>query len=111
MDRLARDGDFMLRITMKKMDGEPVLRLEGCLAGAWVSELGSAWREAADACGAQTLWVDLRDVCHVDEAGRQLMALMFRAGTQFVAAGCVMPEVVREIAESADDAAPHTTRN
>jgi hypothetical protein len=101
----------MLRITMKKMDGGPVLTLEGCLAGAWVNELGAVWREAAGACGAQALRVDLRDVCHVDGPGRELMTLMFQAGTQFLAGGCVMPEVVREIAESADRAAPPATRN
>jgi hypothetical protein len=45
--------------------------------------------------------VDLTDVCHVDAAGREVMAVMHRGGARFVVAGCVMPEIVREIRESA----------
>jgi hypothetical protein len=94
----------MLRITMKKMDGELVIKLEGCLAGAWVDELDALWREEARAPYSPRIRVDIRDVCHVDGPGRALMTRMYLAGTQYETAGCVMPEVVREISESVTSA-------
>ena len=87
----------MLRITTRDHDGEYVLKLEGCLYGAWVQELDACWRQTAMTLHGRPLLIDLRDVYHVDERGRQLMAAMSRAGVRFVAKGCVMPEVVREI--------------
>ena len=90
----------MLRITIHRADDELVLKLEGCLAGAWVEELDACWRQATQT-QKRGLQVDLRGLCHVDEAGRELMARMHLDGARFVASGCVMPEVVREISEGA----------
>jgi hypothetical protein len=47
--------------------------------------------------------VDITDVCHVDDAGRELMTLMYRAGVRFVGKGFVCRELVREISELVDD--------
>ena len=95
----------MLRITTQNADDEVVMRLEGCLAGAWVRELAVSWRETVKALHGRRLRVDLKDVCHADRPGQELMTEMYRAGTQFTAAGCVMPEIVREISSSAAGAA------
>ena len=87
----------MLRITTRDHGGEYVLKVEGCLYGAWVQELDACWRETAATRAGRPLLIDLRDVCHVDARGRQLMAMMSRAGVRFVTKGCLMPELVREI--------------
>lgn len=92
--------DLMVRITTQATDDELVLKLEGCLAGAWVRELDICWRDAVERLNGRRMRVDLTGVCHADAAGRALMALMYRAGARFVTSGCVMPEVVREISES-----------
>jgi anti-anti-sigma regulatory factor len=89
----------MFRITSFIDDGEIVVKLEGCLAGPSVQELDSCWRAAR---GTGRVRVDLKEVCHVDAAGRALMMSMYRAGVRLVTRGCVMPEVVREIAQSVD---------
>jgi hypothetical protein len=47
----------MFRITSFIEDGEIVLKLEGCLAGACVDELDSCWRAAR---GPLPVRVDLR---------------------------------------------------
>ena len=91
----------MLRITSQVADGEYVLKLEGCLAGPWVSEVDNCWREVLHT--NQRMRVDLTDVCHVDEAGRELMTVMYHAGTRFVAVGCLIPELVREISAAVAD--------
>jgi hypothetical protein len=89
----------MFRITSLIEDGEIVLKLEGCLAGAYVQELDSCWRSAS---GTLPVRVDLREVCHVDAGGRQLLMSMYRARVRLITRGCVMPELVREIAQSVD---------
>jgi anti-anti-sigma regulatory factor len=93
---------MMFRVTPRIADTECVLKLEGCLAGAWVRELDACWREATTALNGRQMRIDLTDVCHVDAAGRDLMTLMYLAGARFTTKGCVMPEVVREIAEAVD---------
>jgi hypothetical protein len=100
----------MLRITIQPAGDELVMKLEGCLAGAWVDELEACWRHTRTPDGGR-LRVDLRGVCHVDEAGRELMTRMYLAGAAFVASGCVMPEVVREVTQApvADSASRERT--
>jgi hypothetical protein len=92
----------MLRISTYDTDREFVMKLEGALAGAWVGELDAFWREAAWALRGRQLRVDVRDVSHVDAAGRALMTTMYLEGVRFITAGCVMPEVVREISHTVD---------
>jgi ABC-type transporter Mla MlaB component len=99
---LRGTNDIMLRITRQVANGEYVMKLEGCLAGLWVPELAACWYDAAALQQNVRIRVDLTDVCHVDGAGRELMTLMYRAGVRFVAKGFVMPELVREIAETVD---------
>lgn len=92
----------MLRITPYAAGREYRIELEGCLCGPWVAELGACWINAAIAQPGRRIRVDFVDVCHVDRQGRELMALMYRAGVRFVAKGFVMPEIVREISRSVD---------
>jgi hypothetical protein len=89
----------MFRITSHIRDDDFVLKVEGCLSGPCVGELDACWREAAQSHAARRVRVDLTDVCHVDRDGRELMTVMYRAGVRYVARGCVMPELVREIAQ------------
>jgi ABC-type transporter Mla MlaB component len=92
----------MLRITSQGAAGEYLLKLEGCLAGAWVPELAASWDAIAGTSVNARIRLDLTDVCHVDAAGRELMTAMYRAGVRFVARGFVIPELVREIEEVVD---------
>ena len=90
----------MLRISSQSVADEHLLKLEGCLAGAWVRELAACWREITETSANPHVWLDLTDVCHVDDEGRALMTVMYRAGVRFVASGFVIPELVREISEA-----------
>jgi ABC-type transporter Mla MlaB component len=90
----------MLRITTETNADGYFLKLEGCLVGAWVPELAACWRLVNGHAQNRRVRVDLTDVCHVDDAGRELMTTMYRAGVRFVARGFVMPELVREISET-----------
>ena len=91
----------MFRITTQTIDGELVLKLEGSLAGPCVQELETCWLGVVKTLAERQLRVDLTGLWRVDAAGRDLLAAMHRAGAYFVARGCEMPEVIREISESA----------
>jgi len=96
----------MLRITNHSSPHGIALKLEGWLSGAWVEEAEASWLAAAHDGGAGHLCVDLRDVYYVDERGRDLLTRMYRSGVVFATRGCEMPEVVREIAETAHAGRP-----
>jgi anti-anti-sigma regulatory factor len=87
----------MLKITMLDAGDRVRLELEGKLSGAWVPELEECWRTSNAALGGRQLWVDLSDVEAVDAAGRYLLALMHASGVRFIASGCLMGPLVREI--------------
>ena len=94
----SRHG-FMFRITSRIDGDEIVLKVEGCLMREWVRELNACWVAAAADPQRRRIRVDLTDVYHVDAAGQALMTAMYRGGVRFVTRGCVLPELVREIAE------------
>ena len=89
----------LLRITEQHTPERLVLKLEGRFSGDWVGEVQACWH-AALAHGMRAIWVDLTDVCLVDEAGQALLTRMHHEGVRFVTRGCVMRELVREIAGS-----------
>jgi hypothetical protein len=91
----------MLRITVRGVTDNLVLELEGCVAGPWVDELERSWREVIQKLATGPVQVDLRSVCHVDTRGRVLMTRMYREGARFMASGCVLPEMVRELSADA----------
>lgn len=91
----------VLRISLQDSGDIRVMKLEGCLAGACVREAFACWRRVSADGNGRSVDVDLTDLCHVDEEGRKLMMLMHLDGARFRTAGCVMPEIVREISEAA----------
>jgi anti-anti-sigma regulatory factor len=92
----------MLRISTQISPEKFGLKLEGWLTTAWVDELDTCWRAATNSVGTRRIVVDLSDVQYVDESGRDLLTDMYRAGVRFVAKGCVMPELVREISAASE---------
>jgi ABC-type transporter Mla MlaB component len=101
----------MFRITTHGVDGELVLTLEGYLTGDWVRELLICWEQIVAAAPGAVIRVDLTGLWRVDAAGRDLLSAMHRSGARLVAKGCVMPVLIREIAESAQDDFWLDTRN
>jgi len=88
----------MLRITVQGSPTLVRLKLEGNLAGAWVTELEECWRSANSSLDGRSLSLDLSAVEQVDRAGRYLLALMRHSGAQLIASGPVMTELVRSLA-------------
>jgi hypothetical protein len=77
----------MLRICYSETEPRKQWTLCGQLAGPWVHEFRSAWRQAPQTTNEWRTVVDLSDVTFIDENGETLLAEMRSAGVEFVAAG------------------------
>jgi ABC-type transporter Mla MlaB component len=76
-----------VRVTILDEDARKVtMKVEGKIAGVQVAELNRAWQELGPSLAGRTLSIDLRDVTHVDERGRELLADMHaQTGAAFLA--------------------------
>jgi hypothetical protein len=61
--------------------------LHGRLAGPWVDELRSCWRQARERAPLARVIVDLKEVTFIDQAGEKLLAEMRGAGAELLARG------------------------
>jgi outer membrane protein len=88
---------IMMKATQSRQDEQIVIKVEGRVAGLWVAELEQSWNQASTAQGPSAVLVELAGVSFVDEAGRELLAKMSRAGTRLAAAGCLARAIVEEV--------------
>jgi anti-anti-sigma regulatory factor len=84
----------MLRITVQPEPDRIRLKLEGDLAGMWVSEVEDSWRATR---GDRPLYLDLTGVEHIDRAGRYLLGLLHCSGAHLIASGISTTELVRTL--------------
>lgn len=89
----------MLKISTQDEPYQVTLKLEGSLAGTWVTELEDSWRAVNPTLDGRALCVHLAAVEHVDNAGRYLLALLRYKGVHLNAEGIVMTELIRTIQE------------
>lgn len=87
----------MLRITVTPEPDRIRLKLEGDLAGVWVSEVEDCWRATWSTRAARPLCLDLTDVWHIDRAGRYLLGLLYCSGAHLIASGTMTTELVRSL--------------
>lgn len=90
----------MFRLTERSTAEGLVLKLEGRCSAEIVGELDAAWRAATERAGGQRVLVDVCDLSGVDDRGCEQLMAMRRGGARFVARGCFMRELVREMCAS-----------
>lgn len=88
----------MLRIIEQGDEGSLTFKLAGKLAGEWTPELERCWRNAVSIRQPEAISVELAEVTYVDDAGKQLLTRMARAGAALIAADVVMKALVEQIA-------------
>jgi anti-anti-sigma regulatory factor len=91
----------MLKITKHRDVGsESVsLMLEGRLAGPWVEELETCWRQMATNTPSHRV-IDLTGVTFVDADGKALLTRLWQQGAELRAAGCLTRCIVEEITKA-----------
>ena len=91
----------MLKITLHDHPNQLRFRLEGKLAGAWVSELRQCWQTAASSIQGRVISLDLGEVDFVDGEGQTLLADMVRRGVHLKAVTPFIRSLVAEIERDA----------
>jgi hypothetical protein len=89
----------MLKITIDNTMNAATLKLEGRLAGPWVSELERSWRAVKDDSRDKPVMVDLCEVTFVDAEGRKLLSWMYEQGARLRTFGCLAKGIVEEIVQ------------
>ena len=89
----------MLRIIEQEGERSLTFRLAGKLVREWAPELKYCWQRAIAGQQLDAVKVDLTDVTFVDDAGKQLLAAMARAGVELIAADVLMKALVEQIAQ------------
>jgi hypothetical protein len=84
----------MLRVSYAETTAGQHWILCGRLAGPWVEELRSCWKQARERAPLSNAIIDLRDVIFIDEAGELLLGEMEIAGAELVAAGVENRQVI-----------------
>jgi anti-anti-sigma regulatory factor len=82
----------MIKIETSQVGDQVTLKIEGRLAGAWVSELEDSWRAAAKHSSGK-LALDLTGVTFIDQTGCYLLRLMRHDGVSFITAGLMTEEL------------------
>jgi anti-anti-sigma regulatory factor len=95
----------MMRVTPYKEIGSMTLKVEGELVGIQVAELKRCWNETAGSNGDEKIRLDLSEVTYTDDAGKDLLALMHRAGVELIAVDVLMKSIVDEIKHPQYDSA------
>ena len=91
----------MLKITLHDYPNQLRFRLEGKLAGAWVTELRQCWQTAASTTEGRGILLDLGEVDFVDGDGQTLLAEMVGHGVHLKAVTPFIRSLVAEIERAA----------
>ena len=91
----------MLKITQQRdaASGPASFMLEGRLAGPWVAELETCWRQMPVSQRGRTV-IELTGVTFVDAKGKALLTQMWQQGAQLHAVGCLTRCIVEEITKA-----------
>jgi len=87
----------MFRLTEHATADRLVLKLEGRCSAEVLDALVASWVAARLKAADRPIWIDVSDVLHVDQATLAQLARMHLAGASFMARGCLMGEIVRQI--------------
>jgi len=97
----------MLRINVEEAPGLELWRLEGRLAGPWVSELERLWASRGSGARQEHAALDLSAVTFVDDHGKKLLAAIFADGAELRATDCMNKSLIESI--QAAHRGPHST--
>ena len=101
----------MLKITGQRgaASDSMSLILEGRLAGPWVEELKSYWRQMSVNQQSGTM-IDLTSVTFIDADGKALLTRLWRQGAELRASGCLTRCIIEEITKVGGTGSPRLSR-
>jgi ABC-type transporter Mla MlaB component len=86
----------VLRITLEEKTDAVVLKLEGRLAGPWVSELDRLWEEKARYVAQKKFSLDLREITFADAGGIRILKDIYSQTGAAILAGTPWTQYLAE---------------
>jgi hypothetical protein len=93
----SSQGKEVLKITITDLPDQQRWSLQGQLAGQWVVELQSTWREARHAGDTRRCIVELIEVTSIDRNGEVVLAEIMSQGAEFIASDVYTKHLLRNL--------------
>jgi ABC-type transporter Mla MlaB component len=93
----------MLRITVTENNSEQRWVLQGRLTGSFLEELTASWCANRARSSTQSRIVDLNQITCIDKDGEQVLLMMIRDKTKFVATGLYTKHLLESLSASIAD--------
>jgi anti-anti-sigma regulatory factor len=87
----------VMKVTTQTQAAPATLKVEGRLAGPWVSELEKTWLDVTADQGGREVVADLSDVTFIDAQGWDLLERMMESGAELEAHQLLPRYVIGEI--------------
>jgi hypothetical protein len=87
----------MLKITITETPTERRWVLQGHLAGPWVRELRTTWKEGHRSQDQRICIIDLNNVMFIDKGGERLLWALSKKGAQLIASGIYTKYVLEKV--------------
>ncbi len=87
----------MLKITVERARERVSVKLEGKLAGPWVSELELAWVETARKASGRPIVIDLSETTFIDPSGKRFLESLCDEGAELQGFDCMTKAIVDDI--------------
>ena len=87
----------MFRISIADTPSRRTLLVEGTLIGAWIAELGTAWRNACEDLDGRKLVIDLTNVTVIGREGEDAIFDLMKKGVRFFSGGVLTRHVLKHL--------------
>ena len=88
----------MFKISIVDTRAQLKLVVEGTFIGPWVSELGTAWRNASWDLGERNMVIDLTNVTVISCEGEEAIFDLMKKGAKFACASVHTKHVLKQLA-------------
>ena len=105
-DSQVRHEPQMFRISITDTPSRRTLIVEGDLAGPWVAELGTTWRNAGCQLEGRKLVIDLRNLTVMSREGEEAIFDLMKKGAKFTCGGVLTRHVVKQLARKKQQESP-----
>jgi hypothetical protein len=96
----------MFRICITDTPPRRTLVVEGDLAGPWVAELGTTWRNAGRDLEGRKLVIDLRNWTVMSREGEEAIFDLMKKGAKFTCGGVLTRHVLKQLARKKQQESP-----
>jgi hypothetical protein len=96
----------VFKISIVDTRSRRTLVVEGMLAGAWIAELGTTWRNASQDLDSRKLVIDLRNLTVISREGEEAIFDLMKNGAKFTCGGVLTKHVLKQLVRKKQQESP-----